>query len=439
MLGILCIVADAETLSNQFIEQYKDQESFVQYYISNWHGRIQKWSKDFRNFRHNNQDTNGAIERWHRTFKSHLSAERNWKTGRRVSWLLHILTDDIEALYWCLAQLKVQGRMCNRIKGKYALTAIENARSIPDNMVTIEQLDERNCGFVRSVSNPDKVHEIVGFDTDTAACTCPQGTQGNICKHQIKCLLLQGHTETSLQRRLGSSMGTISGGLTELSEEPSDPAEVSCSEGDTEDEQEGDTDDDTEEFTNCTEDFPVLDSGVLDSGEHSFPEPHDVTTSTAIVENPTARKKKMTREDAVQLVNEMFQSVGTDEHIIDHITVLLTDASEVVKKLIARRTFVETICVEPFASLPDSDNMLRRKPDFLERFIGSSSNRNEARKRPNDSSADTAIPEFTRKLQPRESIQQSLDTRALISLDLNALPIDYSSLAPARGVSKRRK
>ncbi|KAL3687775.1 hypothetical protein R1sor_014084 [Riccia sorocarpa] len=57
-------------------------------------------------------------------------------------------------------------------------------------------------------------HKVNGWDKDICTCTCGSSLQGNVCKHQINCLLfLEGFSEVDLQRRLGTHWGTISGGL----------------------------------------------------------------------------------------------------------------------------------------------------------------------------------------------------------------------------------
>ncbi|KAL3686371.1 hypothetical protein R1sor_008945 [Riccia sorocarpa] len=75
-------------LSHKFMEEFKDEIKFMEYYATHWHVRLEKWAKESRCFRHNNQNTNGSIERWHRTLKVHLRASRKGKTNRRIKCLL---------------------------------------------------------------------------------------------------------------------------------------------------------------------------------------------------------------------------------------------------------------------------------------------------------------------------------------------------------------
>ncbi|KAL3690648.1 hypothetical protein R1sor_004299 [Riccia sorocarpa] len=138
------------------------------------------------------------------------------------------------------------------------------------------------------------------------------------------------------------------------------------------------------------------------------------------------------------LVRAMWESIGSDSVIAAHAAVMLTDVSEKVKMLLARRSSLDDVTIEPFTSLPGTDNSLKRKPDFLERHF----QRTEGRKRQTEVSSqaltqlEVSVPQFIRKVQPRESMQQQLDGRALLSMDLNAIPIEYTTdVLPA----KRRK
>lgn len=169
------------------MDQWRTEEpQFVTYYHTKWHTRIERWAKKHRNYAHANQDSNGGIERWHSTLKTHLRASRKNKGNRTVSWLITMLTDTIESFFWCSAELKHQGRLRNQIIGRLVLAAIRKAKDIPDDNVTMYKSEEgMTMGRVISCNNSQRAHEINGYDTHTAACTCGSALQGNICKHQV--------------------------------------------------------------------------------------------------------------------------------------------------------------------------------------------------------------------------------------------------------------
>ncbi|KAL3679156.1 hypothetical protein R1sor_022112 [Riccia sorocarpa] len=208
---------DPGELSEQFMENNAAEVQFISYYRTHWHPRIGRWAKVYRQYQHSNQESQGAIERWHSTLKTYLRCSRRGKAGRKVFWLLQILTDTLETFFWCASELKRQGRLRNNIVGRLVLAAILKAKSIPDSSV-LEQsnVDGKEVAWIRSVSDPSRIHEVVGWNSDKGGCTCGWAVQGNVCKHQIKILLMAGYTEMELLSKLGIKYGTISGGFDNL-------------------------------------------------------------------------------------------------------------------------------------------------------------------------------------------------------------------------------
>ncbi|KAL3684614.1 hypothetical protein R1sor_002636 [Riccia sorocarpa] len=98
------------------------------------------------------------------------------------------------------------------------MTAIRKARGIPDcNVVPCPPVNGVKLALVSSQSRELCFHEVQNWDKDNCSCTCGLSVQGNVCKHQIKCLLtLGGHTEVQLLHRLGTKWGTSCGGLEQL-------------------------------------------------------------------------------------------------------------------------------------------------------------------------------------------------------------------------------
>lgn len=70
---------------------------------------------------------------------------------------------------------------------------------------------------VVSCSNPEVVYFVHDAAGEWASCTCAWSEQGNLCKHQVKCLiLLEGKTEDQIVQVCGSLVGTSRGGLEAL-------------------------------------------------------------------------------------------------------------------------------------------------------------------------------------------------------------------------------
>ncbi|KAL3676584.1 hypothetical protein R1sor_026532 [Riccia sorocarpa] len=261
--------------------------------------------------------------------------------------------DVIESLYWCVAQLKQQGRLANRVMQKYALTAIENALERFQNFMSLSRY------------------------------------------LMIKYLLLKGHTEASLIRRLGTSYRSMAGGL-DWSSSPEDP-------------------EDHEDLArilnidlNAHMEASLLDEETL-LGSPSMPTDDTVLNEVVVdpVVNPAEGPSIFVRADALRLVEAIWDNVGDDQELGSHARVLLTDASESFKKLVARRSSLalQSVILEPFSPLPDSDGTLRRKPDFLETLFTENWSRRESIKRPNDTIRPVEVPEFVPKPQHRESMQ----------------------------------
>lgn len=145
--------------------------------------------KQFRNFDHQNQNTNGAIEHWHHTMKMHLRTEKLPKQGRSIVWLLGMLTDDLELFYWCMLSLKFQGAIRNTVKEAHLWASIHKARKIADSGV--RNLDVGADGIRRAevtTCKPNcspKVYIVTNYNKDDASCTCGHSEQGNTCKHQV--------------------------------------------------------------------------------------------------------------------------------------------------------------------------------------------------------------------------------------------------------------
>ncbi|KAL3694994.1 hypothetical protein R1sor_008645 [Riccia sorocarpa] len=172
----------------------------------------------------------------------------------------------------------------------------------------------------------------------TTGCNCHAATQGNICKHQIKCLLLTGHTETSLLTRLGTSFGTLAGGF-------DDPTSVH-----------------SEEEHDC--DTLNLDLNV------QLAEPLETPEDTpALPEAPvrTTTRKVFQEEDAHALVRTMWHSFADDKEMVAHVRYSAHDGCFWdLETATCPKGFNGGSDGRAISTPSGSDNNLRRKLDFLE-------------------------------------------------------------------------
>ncbi|CAM6099313.1 unnamed protein product [Calypogeia fissa] len=190
---------DAVQKSEAFMEKWTvKQKEFVEYYKKEWHPKVSMWVRNFRKFKHANQDTNGGVERWHATLKLHLRTEKPFKLGRKVLWLVTTLVNELEHFYWCMSCMKWQRRIRNRKIENYVWEAILKARDIPDDDVAF--FDESDTAMVRSQTPPPQAewHVLENYGSEAFVCTCESSVQGNTCKHQMKILKMQGMQEIDL-------------------------------------------------------------------------------------------------------------------------------------------------------------------------------------------------------------------------------------------------
>ncbi|KAL3679860.1 hypothetical protein R1sor_022816 [Riccia sorocarpa] len=243
-----------------------------------------------------------------------------------------------------------------RIRQQYALTSFKNARAILDSQVNFTVIDGTNFGFVQSLSSLAEVHEVTAYDIDLATCTCPNATQRNIYKHQIKCLLMQGHTETNLLQRLGTSYGSLAGGFGSSAspegDEHVEPVDIDL---------------------NAPVDLVTVD-GVLEDTPLESETVLPAEAQSIGAEVSAARTIFILEDDAKKMVDHMWDIIGGEEDLAAHVTVLLTDASEALKKFVGTWSSLEHVSsLEPFVPLSGNDNTLTD----LERIFS------QGRKRPN--------------------------------------------------------
>ncbi|KAL2652659.1 hypothetical protein R1flu_020787 [Riccia fluitans] len=94
----------------------------------------------YRQYKHANQESQGAIEQWH---------------------------DRVEANFWCTAELKLQGCLRNLIVGRLVLSAIQKAQLIPNSHVmSVADKDGKKSAWVTCQTHPMRFHEVIGWDTN---------------------------------------------------------------------------------------------------------------------------------------------------------------------------------------------------------------------------------------------------------------------------------
>ena len=172
------------------------------------------WIVGFRNLPYVGQDTNAAIESYHGYMKSILKAERSRMVGRRVDWCIHALTRDVVTHYSYYVLQKIHGFVDNKKERGIVVSALIQARDIPDTDVTL-LVSKGGLAFVTSTTHRHIHHAIHNSSKFWATCTCVHSLCGNICKHQVKVLRLMHPdlAEGTIAKFYGVLVETISAGF----------------------------------------------------------------------------------------------------------------------------------------------------------------------------------------------------------------------------------
>lgn len=133
------------------------------YYKSEWHRKITKWAVNFRTFPHANYNTNGALDRYHGTFKAKLKRDKANVQGRTISWLL-VATMRLESFYWCTSGQKFQGRIRNHKIEELVQNTIHKTRAIPDCDIILMEHEGQKFARVKSVFTLGKEHIVANYD-----------------------------------------------------------------------------------------------------------------------------------------------------------------------------------------------------------------------------------------------------------------------------------
>ena len=164
------------------------------------------WVRAFRGFNHSGQDTTSAAEGFHFSLKHEAKASRRGLKGRDLPWLLQLIYDTLEPKYTFGQMLKCSGAVVNKRSEAAVRKSIEAARDIPAGSVTVLCAQRGNCSVVSCTQAPLE-HVIEDALGDDPHCSCAAGSQGSLCKHIVRCIVLLGRSEREIQLLHGSLKG----------------------------------------------------------------------------------------------------------------------------------------------------------------------------------------------------------------------------------------
>ena len=125
---------------------------------------IDSWVRASRTLPHANQDTNGSIEAYHGFLKKRFLGSFKRLNGRRIDWLIHILTSKVTPYYWYNHKMKNLGFIKNTNVMELIESAYEKAKLIPDENVL--ENSEGNYILVRSMTSHEVLYRVYGANTN---------------------------------------------------------------------------------------------------------------------------------------------------------------------------------------------------------------------------------------------------------------------------------
>ena len=198
---------------NALMESFPIVNNFWAYFNKQWADKTHMWVVGHRNLPYAGQDTNAAIESYHSNLKVTLRAAKGRAHGRRLDWVIYELTEEILSHYWYQAMRKQHGFVPNLKQEQFVINAVLKAREIPDSCVTLP-IAYDGPAIVTSKTNASKMYFVYNPDCEWGCCDCVWALKGNICKHQIKVLMMlhPSLAEGTITRYCGSLAGTTEGG-----------------------------------------------------------------------------------------------------------------------------------------------------------------------------------------------------------------------------------
>ncbi|OVA08710.1 zinc finger protein [Macleaya cordata] len=169
----------------EFIQDFVDQTSFMQYFKACWVPKIEMWLATMKTLPLASQEACGAIEAYHLKLKLRLYDDSHLGSLQRVDWLVHKLTTELHSSYW-LDRYADESDSFQNVKEEYvASTSWHRALQIPDDAVI---LDDKDRLFAKVLSQKDssQTHIVWNPGSEFSLCDCSWSMQGNLCKHVIK-------------------------------------------------------------------------------------------------------------------------------------------------------------------------------------------------------------------------------------------------------------
>ena len=174
------------------------------------------WTKGVRRIPHAGQDTNSSIESYHGAMKRWLGFTTKGLRGRRLDWLITMLTTTIHNHYTHRLAMKKAGLIKNEIMTLKVRESVNLSYSIDEEWI-LEPTNERAHWMCRSATYPENWYSLTYPHRDYACCDCEYAIRGNFCKHQAAIILKTTDVDQdAIVEYCGTYYGTTRGGLFEM-------------------------------------------------------------------------------------------------------------------------------------------------------------------------------------------------------------------------------
>lgn len=187
---------------SDFMTQFSEQVDFMAYFREHWLKKIDMWVWAARTLEHANPETNASVEAFYCILKQRFLKGKQNIRGQPADWLFHLLTTEVVPYFWFHHQIKEDDGKNQNAASAIVESSVARALKIPDADVRYPRIAHvPSCGLfahVRSQSKREIWHEVFNAQSGWACCTCDWAVQGNICKHQLKVMLMEGGPVSSL-------------------------------------------------------------------------------------------------------------------------------------------------------------------------------------------------------------------------------------------------
>ncbi|MCO5613306.1 hypothetical protein L7F22_067582 [Adiantum nelumboides] len=362
-------VEEAHKLLDQFFVDYACEEEFIAYFKRQWLPCIGMWIRASRTMQVANQDTNGSIESYHGLLKSKFLSDRRTIHGRRIDWLIKGLVSHCHAYYWYQDTLKEAGFKRNFRIMDVVKNSVARALEIPDDHVGFYDDDARNAR-VFSMSTQLHFYVVRNADVEWATCNCDWALRGNLCKHQVKVMMMVGFkVETILHKGVDMYDASVIDGGTPFCAIDKGLQDGSTKQGH------------FQVRADCNNLSPPPPSLAPSLVQHTYVEDNVIELTTCVQSEILAGCKNLSSPpppptptslvfDIQNLVTQSLQLAGEDISSLQHVQRSALQMLASLQAYKACQTSIPSHPTEPLTCLEDGyGNSLARAKPFIESFM----------------------------------------------------------------------